>query len=87
MRHSLLILMAVLGLSVAAGAADKAKALTPADYAEIQQLYARYNYAMDSSDRKQISKNLGPILRQRRLDRRGPDGVIQPTVAVRLCRA
>ena len=44
-----------LSLIVAGAAAAHAQTLSPADYAEINQLYARYNHAVDAADAKMIA--------------------------------
>jgi uncharacterized protein (TIGR02246 family) len=44
------MLAGVLMLTGTAGAAQSQRPLSPSDYTEIQMLYARYNYAYDSSN-------------------------------------
>src|SRR3982074_3805124 len=51
MRKSFRLMLAgVLMLTGTAGAAQSQSPLSPSDYTEIQMLYARYNYAYDSSN-------------------------------------
>ncbi len=50
--RTVLILIATLFVQEAGARAQKPTTLPPADYIEIQQLYARYNMALDSTDAK-----------------------------------
>ncbi len=51
-RRTLVLIATCFGLlnSLGVGHAEQKGALTPADYIQIQQLYARYNDAIDSGD-------------------------------------
>jgi hypothetical protein len=63
MQRRMLVLMAAsFGLlnSIAGGHAEQTMVLTPADYIQIQQLYAQYNDAIDSDDAEAFAATFTP---------------------------